>query len=428
MTNFGKPTKLLGSGSGGSVWESTTGFAIKTELNDIQGVPSFSCKEEMCVLGYADVCPNVIKLLGFDVEEAITLLYFDLFDSDLSSVLTRPRTVAENDALARDLCLGLASMHEIECPHFDIKPANILLKGGKAVIGDLGIGAIGAQEIENTDRVVTTLPWRSPEAILGGRVTLATDVWSMGIVLWQIYAASPRAPFGENIVEANTIANIWRETSGVTEAEKLLPLYESFSTIAGPNRGYAFLHRVRDTKVRGIIGRMLALNPGDRPTMRQVLGELDESALLLMPERWRPYSSYLGDEKMDLDIRKKRIAGVVEGMTKKFVVRSDELVNIAWCYDRLATRGFIPTSTELFAICMWKPKKLHILWGHIYPMLKALEMKLRTSTELDGSNMRKVAYMVCSPALLTMGMDQIKTMLESMSESECKKTFFDAAV
>lgn len=134
----------------------------------------------------------------FDIAEApeaggrhfITMEYVD--GEDLASLLRRIGRLPPDKAveIARQLCFGLAAAHDAAgggIIHRDLKPANIMIDGrGNARIMDFGIAApAGSQGRAGTPG------YMSPEQFAGGQVTARSDLYSLGLVLYELFTGKP---------------------------------------------------------------------------------------------------------------------------------------------------------------------------------------------------------------------------------------------
>jgi serine/threonine-protein kinase len=89
--------------------------------------------------------------------------------------------------IARQICGGLAAAHEQGVLHRDLKPANIMIDGrGKARITDFGL-AVVSEELRGDDVAAGTPAYMSPEQLTGKEVTQRSDIYSLGLVLYELF-------------------------------------------------------------------------------------------------------------------------------------------------------------------------------------------------------------------------------------------------
>src|SRR5262245_48334228 len=140
--------------------------------------------------------PNVCRVYDIDEVDGSTFLSMEYVDGeDLASLLRRIGRFSEDRALevSRQICAGLAAAHERQVVHRDLKPANIMLDAtGKVRITDFGLAGVAGEAIR-----AGTPAYMSPEQLSGGEVTPRSDIYSLGLVLYEIFTGQ-RALEGKN--------------------------------------------------------------------------------------------------------------------------------------------------------------------------------------------------------------------------------------
>jgi hypothetical protein len=141
----------------------------------------------------------------YDVGEAEGhfFLSMELVDGEnLASLLRRIGRLPPDKALdiARQLCAGLAAAHEKGVLHRDLKPANIMLDGqGNVRITDFGLAGL-AETLRDEDVRSGTPRYMSPEQLQGREVTVRSDIYALGLVLYELYTGR-RAFEGKSLAE-----------------------------------------------------------------------------------------------------------------------------------------------------------------------------------------------------------------------------------
>jgi serine/threonine protein kinase len=190
--------RLIGQGGMGEVYLarnelSGQEFALKVvspELMKDAGVRARFLEEARVMSRFNH--PNIVKLQHFFEEGGRFFMVLEYIPGrSLDDFLDEsPLTVEESVGLAKQVLDGLAYVHLLDDPvvHRDIKPSNILVTPeGRAVIIDFGVAkAVGRQKMTRTGAAVGTYEYMSPEQVQGKDVSPASDVYSMGIVLYKM--------------------------------------------------------------------------------------------------------------------------------------------------------------------------------------------------------------------------------------------------
>jgi len=146
--------------------------------------------------------PNVCRVYDIGEIEGLPFISMQYVDGeDLASLLTRIGRLPGDKAVetARQLCAGLAAAHDRGVIHRDLKPQNIMMnKRGEVVIMDFGLAAI-ASEIGGPEARNGTPAYMSPEQLKGAGVTARSDLYALGLVLYEIFTG--KRPFEARSVQ-----------------------------------------------------------------------------------------------------------------------------------------------------------------------------------------------------------------------------------
>jgi serine/threonine-protein kinase len=144
--------------------------------------------------------PNVIRihdLLDLNGAHAISMEFFAGRDLGTSLRDDGPFPIPRLVGIARQVLQGLSAAHALGIIHRDLKPANLLVGEGDLVkIVDFGLASVGQSarsRLTQSGILVGTPEYISPEQITGQAVDGRTDLYSFGVVLWEL--ATGRQPF-----------------------------------------------------------------------------------------------------------------------------------------------------------------------------------------------------------------------------------------
>ncbi|HEX8685980.1 MAG TPA: protein kinase, partial [Pyrinomonadaceae bacterium] len=133
---------------------------------------------------------NVCRV--YDIGDAGGLQFLSMEyvrGEELSSVLKRFGRLPADKAteIARQLCAGLAAAHEAGVLHRDLKPANVMIDGdGNVRILDFGLAGL-VEEFRDGEMHAGTPAYMSPEQLAGKELTVKSDLYSLGLVLYEVY-------------------------------------------------------------------------------------------------------------------------------------------------------------------------------------------------------------------------------------------------
>ncbi len=149
--------------------------------------------------------PNIVSVYDVGKEGNIYYIVMEVLQGDtLSDVIRQEGRLSEERAveIAKQVALALSSAHKKNIIHRDVKPHNILMtEDGTVKIADFGIAkAVNSGTIvNNTSTVMGSVHYLSPEQARGGYVDARSDIYSLGIVLYEMLTGE--VPFdGDNPV------------------------------------------------------------------------------------------------------------------------------------------------------------------------------------------------------------------------------------
>ena len=149
--------------------------------------------------------PNVCRVYDVGEVDAQTFFTMEYVDGeDLASLLRRIGRLPPDKALeiARQLCAGLAAAHTKGVLHRDLKPANIMLDGrGQVVITDFGLAGV-ADNIRGAEVRSGTPAYMAPEQLTGQEVTMRSDIYALGLVLYEVFTG--KRAFAESPARVRT--------------------------------------------------------------------------------------------------------------------------------------------------------------------------------------------------------------------------------
>ncbi|CAA7403348.1 unnamed protein product [Spirodela intermedia] len=228
---------------------------------------------EVNVLGVVDH-PNLVKLVGYcaeDDERGIQrLLIYEYMPNKSVEKHLSPRSIetlswSKRLRIALQTAQGLAYLHEemdFQIIFRDLKTSNILLdEHWNAKLSDFGLARQGPMEGKShvSTLVVGTIGYAAPEYVLTGRLNAKSDIWSYGVVLYELITG--RRPMDPNRPKSEQSLLEW--------VKPFLSDEKKFRLIVDPRlEGKYPLRSVR--KLATVANRCLVRQPRDRPKMSEV--------------------------------------------------------------------------------------------------------------------------------------------------------------
>lgn len=239
--------------------------------------------------------PNIARLLdGGTTEEGIPYVVMELIQGERMDQYCDSCRLSLGDRIRLfiQVCDAVQYAHQRLIVHRDLKPGNILVTAsgtpklldfGIAKILDAGTVAIPVEATLTVQRVLTP-GYASPEQVKGGTITTASDVYSLGVVLYELLAGC--SPYRDAGKTADEIAR------AVCEAV--------------PEKPSTVVRRPRSNQ-KGAASPSLALEPGSTEEEKEELskrlsGDLDN--IVLMALRKEPERRYTSVEQFSEDLRR----------------------------------------------------------------------------------------------------------------------------
>ncbi len=199
-------TELLGQGGMSAVYKAydpnlKREVAVKLIHAHLSDDPEFVRRFEAEAAAVARLShPNIVDVYDFDHDGSVYFMVLEYLRGE--TLQQRLRRLNEADRLMpleevigiqSQICEAVDYAHQMGVIHRDLKPANVMISPeGKAVLMDFGIVKIvGEQQHTATGTVLGTARYMSPEQIRGDAVDRRSDIYSLGVVLYEMLSGRP---------------------------------------------------------------------------------------------------------------------------------------------------------------------------------------------------------------------------------------------
>lgn len=252
----------LGRGSMGTVYLARESFlkryvALKVLSPKLTNSPESleKFKKEARLLAMLNH-PNITSIFLFEEQDDIYYFVFEFVRGDtLEKVLLKKEKLSlrESAKIIYEVLKALQHAHKLGIIHRDIKPSNIMLDSVNRVkVTDFGLAAQTKLFLEGTDLISGTPHYISPEQIKGSSISQATDIYSTGILFYQLLTGE--IPFKAKTVEEIFKMHLEKELPKISQSVRTIPM-----------------------AIEKIIRKMTNKNPDARyQTAKEVMKELEE--------------------------------------------------------------------------------------------------------------------------------------------------------
>src|SRR5919109_5096278 len=132
---------------------------------------------------------NVIAIHDIRTDEEPAFIVMELVAEDLGRLIAReaPLAPAHAAGLVADVAAALGAAHRMRIVHGDLKPANVLLTAaGEVRVADFGLARSAGGKGPTLTGTLRSADYLSPEQLRGGRATARSDLYSLGVVLFEL--------------------------------------------------------------------------------------------------------------------------------------------------------------------------------------------------------------------------------------------------
>ncbi len=166
--------------------------AVKILRLDLQNEPQTQARFQREALATSELShPNIVSVLDVGTDHGLPYMVMEYVDGpDLKEYIRQnaPLDLHEVIRIMDQILSAVALAHKHNVIHRDLKPQNILMdKRGNIKIADFGIAvALNQSSVTQTNSVMGSVHYMSPEQTRGGLVTKQSDIYSLGIILYEL--------------------------------------------------------------------------------------------------------------------------------------------------------------------------------------------------------------------------------------------------
>lgn len=205
--------------------------------------------------------PNIVNIYDVGEEAGCHYIVMEYVAGDTLKNKIQQQghlSVAESLDIARQIAEALEHAHQNNLVHCDIKPHNILMmRDGRVKVADFGIArAVTASTMTYSGNVIGSVHYFSPEQAKGTVVTPKSDVYSLGIVLYEMLTG--KLPFTGETSVGIALKHLQEEAVPVRQIDPTIP-----------------------TIVEAVVSKLMAKDPAMRPDSSEVVREISQAQAML---------------------------------------------------------------------------------------------------------------------------------------------------
>ena len=239
---------LLGSGGMGSVYR-----CVHPEFGEValKLLPAFLVADPVAQLRFRNEAqilselkhPSLCRLYEYFITDDYAAIAMELADgNELTGLMKKgPIDIGRSVLLVRQLCETLQVAHQQGVYHRDIKPGNIIVGDEELKLIDFGVAKFADLKLTATGQAIGSPNYMSPEQWQGKAVDGRTDLWSLGVIWYQMLT-------GQRPFEGGSLLEI--ASAILLDPPRPMPASNQFGEPLGP--------------LRAVIDKLLTKNPDER--------------------------------------------------------------------------------------------------------------------------------------------------------------------
>ena len=201
--------------------------AVKILRLDLQNEPQTQARFQREALATSELShPNIVSVLDVGTDHGLPYMVMEYVDGpNLKEYIQKnsPLDLNEIIRIMDQILSAVALAHKHNVIHRDLKPQNILMdKRGNIKIADFGIAvALNQSSITQTNSVMGSVHYMSPEQTRGGMVTKQSDIYSLGIILYELITGT--VPFNGDTPVAIALKHAQEPIPSIRKKDSSVP-------------------------------------------------------------------------------------------------------------------------------------------------------------------------------------------------------------
>lgn len=201
--------------------------AVKVLRLDLQKDPQLEARFQREAMATSELShPNIVSVLDVGTDQGIPYMVMEYVDGpDLKEYIQKnsPLDLHEVIRIMDQILSAVALAHKYNVIHRDLKSQNILMdKRGNVKIADFGIAvALNQSSITQTNSVMGSVHYMSPEQTRGGLVTKQSDIYSLGIILYELITG--HVPFSGETPVAIALKHAQEKIPSIRQKNEIIP-------------------------------------------------------------------------------------------------------------------------------------------------------------------------------------------------------------